>query len=416
MADRGQFLASTLRLTRSAYLWTRILGTPFWSLINLLAFILYKDLHINPLQITLLVALKPMSSLLAPYWSQAIHQRPDKIVSNLIWANIIRYIPFLFLPWMNAWLIVLSFALYMMLYRAAIPGWMELFKRNLPETIRERTLGHACTIDYCGAAVMTLLLGIFLDRFEQSWRLLFPLMALIGLISTWLLTRIPSPAPPIDMEAPVSKFSFKLSEGIIKPWKQAWKLISERPDFANFQIGFMLGGAGLMIMQPALPVFFVDTLRLSYTEMSFALAICKGVGVTLASPIWTRVFGKMNIYYFCGLVTLLATGFPLLLLCAPFNLALLYVAYIFYGVMQAGSEMGWHMSGLSFAKEKESSAFSSINLLTVGIRGCVIPAVGAIILASSSSIEVMLLGCLLCFGATWHLLYHSRHYAHDAPV
>src|SRR5690349_19344396 len=121
----------TLSLTRSAYLWTRILGTPFWALIyNLLVFILYKNLHINPLQITVLVALKPMSSLFAPYWSQAIHQRPDRIVSNLIWANILRYVPFLFLPWMNSWLIILSFALFMMLYRATIPGWMELFKRN----------------------------------------------------------------------------------------------------------------------------------------------------------------------------------------------------------------------------------------------------------------------------------------------
>lgn len=397
-----------LNPTRSAYLWIRIFGTPFWALINLLAFILYKDLHISPLQITLLVALKPMSSLLAPYWSQAIHQRPDRIVSNLTWANIIRYIPFFFLPWMNSWLIVLSFALYMMLYRAMIPGWLELIKRNLPETVRERTLSHACIIDYCGAAVMTLLLGLFLDNFEQSWRLLFPAMALVGLLSTAFLMRIPILESPELALSAFPKFRFSFKEEVIKPWHQAWKLIQERADFANFQIGFMLGGAGLMIMQPALPVFFVDTLQLSYTELSLALALCKGVGVALASPLWTRLYGKLTIYSFCGFVTFLAAGFPLLLLAAPFHLQLLYLAYIFYGVMQAGSEMGWHMSGLYFAKEKESSAFSSINVLTVGMRGSVVPAFGAIILASTSSIEVMLLGCLLCIFATWHLVRYGR--------
>lgn len=408
MATKEQALKSTSSLTRSAYLWTRILGTPFWALIyNLLIFILYKDLHINPLQITLLVALKPMSSLFAPYWSQAIHQRPDRIVSNLIWANILRYVPFLFLPWMNSWLIILSFALFMMLYRATIPGWMELFKRNLPETVRERTLGHACIIDYCGAAAMMLILGPLLDNFQQSWRILFPLMAFIGLCSTWFLTRIPTPERPIDIDA---TFHFDVKEEVIKPWKQAWNLLRERSDFTNFQIGFMLGGGGLMIMQPALPGFFVDTLKLSYTEMSIALAICKGIGVTLTSPLWTRLYSKMNIYTFCGFVTLLAAVFPLLLLIAPLNLVLLYSAYILYGVMQAGSEMGWHMSGLSFAKEKESSAFSSINVLTVGIRGSVIPALGAIILTASSSIVVMLLGGALCFSATWHFMRYSKRF------
>lgn len=380
-----------LSSTRSAYLWTRILGTPFWALLyNLLVFILYKNLHINPLQITLLVALKPMSSLFAPYWSQAIHQRPDRIVSNLVWANVLRYVPFLFMPWMNSWLIILAFALYMMLYRATIPGWMELFKRHLPETVRERTLGHACIVDYCGAAAMMLILGPILDSYENSWRILFPFLALIGLSSTWFLMRIPSPKRPVD-EPFTHVFSVKGE--ITKPWKQAWNLLKERPDFTNFQIGFMLGGGGLMIMQPALPAFFVDTLMLSYTEMSFALAVCKGIGVAATSPLWTRLLSKMNIYGFCGFVTLLASIFPLLLLLAPLNLLLLYTAYILYGVMQAGSEMGWHISGVIFSKEKESSAFSSINVLTVGIRGCVIPALGTLILASSGSIAVMMGSC-----------------------
>jgi hypothetical protein len=31
--------------TRAAYIWTRVLDTPFWGLFNLLPFILYKDLH-----------------------------------------------------------------------------------------------------------------------------------------------------------------------------------------------------------------------------------------------------------------------------------------------------------------------------------------------------------------------------------
>lgn len=54
-------------------------------------------------------------------------------------------------------------------------------------------------------------------------------------------------------------------------------------------------------------------------------------------------------------------------MCAQYHVIMLYVAYGLYGVMQAGSELGWHMSGPCFAQEKDSTVFSSTNVLMVGI-------------------------------------------------
>lgn len=395
------------RLTRLAFLWTRILGTPFFVLINMLPFILYKDLHISPWQITAIIALKPMSSLLAPYWSQAIYQRPEHITANLVWANVFRYLPFIFIPLTNsAWYIIFAFGFYMMLHRAAVPAWMEMLKRNLPEKTRENTVGYWSTIDYAGTAVVTLALGFVLDSSEQIWRWLFPAMAIVGLLSTIFLIRLPGLSKvdfsPLTTQLPTSWK--KLKKQIVQPWQQSFQLIRDRADFAHYQVGFMLGGAGLMIMQPALPIFFVDTLNMSFVEMGLAIAVCKGIGVAIASPFWTRLFRKIDIFYFSGLVTLVATLFPLLLLLAPLHLWLIYFAYALYGVMQAGSELSWHMSGIVFAKENESSAYSGTNVLTVGLRGCIIPALGAVILSQTNSIGVMLIGSLLSAIAAWYLM------------
>lgn len=394
------------RITRSAFIWTRVLGTPFWVMINMLTFILYKDLHISPFQITAIVALKPMSSLLAPYWSQVIYQRPELISSNLVWANILRYLPFIFIPWIDSmWFIIFAFGLYMTLHRAVIPGWVEMLKRNLPETTQEQTIGYGSTIDYCGNAAMTLALGVILDHSGQAWRWLFPAMAILGLSSTWFLFRLPIlPKTIISPALKVKSNRFNIKEHLIKPWRQSWKLIRERIDFSHYLIGFMLGGAGLMILQPALPIFFVDTLNLSYVEMGLALALCKGIGVAFTTPFWAKLFRKIDIFYFSGLVTLTAVLFPLLLLLSPAHLSLLYFAYILYGVMQAGSELSWHMSGIVFAKEKESSAFSSTNVLMVGIRGCIFPALGAFLMSATSSTSVMLIGAGLSLLSTWYLI------------
>ena len=363
-----------IRRTRSAFIFTRILGVPFWGMVYLLSVILYKNMHITPLQITVIITLKPLSALFAPYWSQVIYQRPDRVVSNLVWANILRYLPFLFVPWIDsAWIIIAAFGLYMMFYRGVMPAWMETIKSNLPEPSREKLVAFGSTIDYCATALLPLILGLALDKYEDSWRWLFPLAAGIGLVSTVFLYRIPISRSGSEAKVEVSEpdqlsIWLFLKKQVLKPWKESWQLIREHASFSNFQIGFMLGGAGLMVLQPIIPIFFVDILKLSYTKMLLALAVFKGIGFALTAPFWVKLFRRWNIFYFSGIVTALAALFPFLLMSAQLHILLLYVAYGLYGVMQAGSDLSWHMSGPAFAKEKDSTRFSGTNVLTVGIK------------------------------------------------
>lgn len=195
---------------------------------------------------------------------------------------------------------------------------------------------------------------------------------------------------------------------LLKPWKNAWDLLIQRPDFARYQVGFMLGGSGLIIMQPALPVFFMDTLDLSYTELAIALTLCKGIGFVTTSSTWAKILNRLDIYRFNSWVTLLACCFPLCLIAAQVHLVWLYLGYILYGIMQAGSEMSWNLSGPLFAKEEDSSVYSSVNVMTVGLRGCFVPAIGSILGIFTNSTAIMLIGGALCFLATMKMASYSR--------
>jgi len=374
-------------------------------MVYLLSVILYKDMHISPLQITFIITLKPMSALFAPYWSQIIYQRPDRIISNLVWANILRYLPFLFFPWIDSsWIIIAAFGLYMMFYRGVMPAWMETIKNNLPALSRERLIAFGSAIDYCGTALLPLILGLVLDKYEHSWRWLFLGTGLLGLISTVFLYRIPISTTTNQLASTPSSILSFFKVSVLKPWKESWRLVKSDVNFLNFQIGFMLGGAGLMIIQPVLPMFYVDILKLSYTKMLIALTVCKGLGFAIATPLCVKLFRKLNIFHFSGVVTVLAALFPFLMLGAQFHISLLYIAYGLYGIMQAGSDLSWHMSGPVFAQEKESTLFSGTNVLTVGIRGCLVPLIGTLLYALTNSSVVMLLGSLLCFFATIHFM------------
>ncbi len=363
-----------------------------------------------------MIALKPMSALFAPYWSQAIHNRPNRIIPNLIWANIWRYLPFLFVPWIDIPEIIVGiFGLYMALYRGVIPAWMETIKCNIPTLGRERLVSHGSTIDYCGAGLLPFILGMILDEYECSWCWLFPLTALLGLFSTILLYWIPTPSI-CGYVVPEVNDTMPLRERVVKPWIDSWRLIRKNIGFAHFQMGFMLAASGIMVMQPALPIFFVDTLNLSYTKMLFALAACKGIAFAITSPFWVGLFRNINIYHFCGLVTAITAIFPFLLLIAQYHIGFLYAAYLLYGIMQAGSELGWHMSGPVFAQKEESVVFSGTNVLMVGIRGCFAPALGAILYTIVGATGVMLLCSFLCLVATQHFFFGFRKSGKLVPI
>ncbi len=384
--------------TSAAFLFSRLLSVPFGSIFNLLLIILYKDLHATPLQITLAIALRPVASLFAPYWSASIHAQNQSLITKLSIANIIKYIPFLFCPFIdNPWFYVLSFAYYTMLTRGMIPAWMEVLKKNVKGMSMEKVFAYASAFEYIGGAFLPLVFGFLLDDDGQVWRYIFPATACVGMLSAIFIYRIPA---GVIQNIPEDR-SFK--QHLLNPWKESLNLLKNRPDFLKFQIGFMWGGAGLMVLQPVLPKFFVDVLNLSYLEVAIALTVCKGVGFALTSPLWIAAYRKMDIFKFSRLVIFLIAIFPLCLLASQFNLMWLYIAYFAYGMMQGGSEMSWNLSGPVFAKQEDSSKYSVVNVLAGGIRGCIFPLLGTLLYEFTNASTVLVLGAIFCLVATYEL-------------
>ncbi|CCB90517.1 permease, major facilitator superfamily [Waddlia chondrophila 2032/99] len=382
--------------TRAAFMWSRILRTPFWAIYTMLPFILFRDLNASPFQIAVTVALKPMVSIFSMYWSAAVRQRRDLLVSNIIWAGVLGLLPFFFFPFVDSpWFFIASFGFFMLLHRGVIPAWMEILKLNIPNTSREKVFAWGSALGYLGDGILPFLFGALLDGYFQAWRWIFPLTALIGLIPILFQARI---LVRFEVAEQPKRIPFKQS--LVQPWVSAWMLIKERSDFRSFQVGFMLGGAGLMIMHAVLPAFFMGVLQLSYKELAIALTLCKGIGFAATSQFWAKWMSKVDIYRFSSVVTLMAFLFPFCLLAAQMHLYWIYTAYIVYGVMQAGSELSWNLSGPIFSGDEDSSLYSSVNVVTVGLRGCIAPGLGSYLVTLMSSASVLLIGggfCLLAF-------------------
>lgn len=378
---------SILQRTRSAYVATRVLDTPFWAIYNMLPVIIYKDLDATPFQLAIIIALKPLVSLFSTYWSSIVNNRPDRLISNILIARLLGYLPFFFFPFVsNPWYFIFAFALYMMFAVGIAPAWMELLKLNIPKQSREKVFSYTQAFGYMGGGLIPFCLGWILDGYDQAWRFLFPAAALFALFSFFFQRRMVVPHLKMpSLEAMPTDLYYHL----LKPWKTAWTILKERPDFRIFQVGSMIIGCGLVIIQPALPVYFVDSLHLSYTELAVAITLCKGFGFACASPFWSKWIHNMDIYRLLSWIAVLGFIFPACLIMTQWELGWLFFGYICYGMMQSGNELIWNMSGPLFSGDKDSSAYTSVNLAAVGLRGCIIPFLGSLIAASFGAQTVM---------------------------
>ena len=382
--------------TRLAWLWMRLSSEPLIALYTTLPFILRKELGASIFQIALFTALNPILSVFSFYWGAQLTLSKKKLLPNLMSAWILARIPFLFFPFIKSiWLFFLASAIYQIFNRAATPALMEIIKRNIPSKSRGRIFSLYYTLSVLEGVVIGLMLATILHIHETNWPLFFFVAALVGLSSLLIQMRIPlSSENQPTATTPTNRLT--------QPLKACFDLLKTRPDFAHFQWCFMLGGLSLMIIAPARTIFSADILDVSIGTVTIARLIFVGLGMAFSSYFWNRSLEKRGIQTTTYLILILFALFPLTLLLSRDHLSFFFLAHLLYGVAQGGSHQVWHLSGTIFSGEEDSSLFSTINVLMVGIRGMIGPFLGSILCALMGPSPVLIsVSALALFGTWW---------------
>lgn len=392
----AQSFSQESRKTRSALLWMNVATEPFVSLYTLIPFILRKDLGSSLFEISLFIMLRPVLSVFSFYWSAYLKEGKGRLIANLVSACFLAYLPFLFFPWSGQFAFLLfASAMYQLFSKAAIPSLIEVLKRNIPKAPREHAFSLFFIVSFIESGILGLILGGLLDSGAVDWKMLFFFAAILGLSSILFFTRLRVPQLPVPLVT-------SSSPSLAHPWKESFRLMREKRDFAHFQGIFMVGGSALMLMAPALSSYYSDTLALSYTELTTARFIFMAMGVAGSSLLWKKGLSHIPLLKLTLWVLIGFGLFPITLLMAQIDLWFFYLAFFIYGIAQAGSHLIWNLSGTFFAAEADSSPYTRVNILLLGLRGAVMPLLGGLLCDFLGPTPVLLLGLGLCiFGAKY---------------
>ena len=134
------------------------------------------------------------------------------------------------------------------------------------------------------------------------------------------------------------------------------------------------------------------------------------MGVIGTADIWAGRLNRASILHCAHLIAWGFIAYNLLLMSSSISVASIFVAYFIYGIAQSGSHLVWNLSGTLLSGSESSHTYSAVNILAVGIRGCLAPVLGCILLDWTGVMPTLFIGIVIMFFGTRYLAMNRVEY------
>jgi MFS family permease len=371
------------RQTALLLLWSSLFNGVVQSLNQTQDIIARKALHATAVQLTIMAMIWPVSNLLSIWWGRLFEKSSHKS-RYFILVGVLGRLTLIYGLWltgMNEFMLLLG--LMFSFNSVLIPAQNSIYQRNIDSRRRGKVYGYAVSAGLVITVGFTFLAGRLLDIHEQSYRLILAMTALAGFISALLLSFVKIQEPEQQAKRPAADWISSLRD----PLKQTLALLKANKPFASFERSFSIYGMGFIILQPVLPIFLVDMLKLSYTGNFVAKGIISQLPMLFLSPYLGKWHDKLHPFRFISVFFGLLALFPLLILLSSLTLkwhlasvVIVYLAYLVFGLAMTGVNIAWNMGSIFFAGQEDAGVYQSVHVTLTGIRGIAAPLLALLLL------------------------------------
>jgi len=278
----------------------------------------------------------------------------------------------------NVYVFVAASVLALTCTAASIPLMTQIYQDNYPSHLRGRLFSSTNMIRIAVAAGFAWIAGTLLNDHLEYYQFAMAAFGLAMACSAAFLLRCPS------------RTITKRSSG---PF-HALKFVREDPVFRNTLISWMLMGSANLMMVPLRIEYMGNPaygLMLAPAMIALLNATIPGVARLVLSPMWGRMFDRMNFFV---LRICLNMGFVISILAfftgdSTYGLV---IGAVIFGVAFAGGDVAWSLWVTKMAPPDHVADYMTVHTFLTGIRGVIAPLV-AFHLLQAVSIVWLAAGC-----------------------
>jgi len=353
-------------------------------------FILIKSLFASNYQIGFLFQFAVIVLLFSVLFNEFIKRARNK-KHFLMWVALITRLPLaglMFFPHSATQIagnsiypiIFLGVFLFYYLYKPAIlPTINLLLRHNYSKNNFGSLYSYSTSVKKIIVLFITFGFGLLLDFDNYAFTYVYPILAILGILSVYLLTRI-----DYTSHEPIPQSS--IWDSLKRIYKKMIEIVIKNKPYRDFEIGFMFYGFAWMATAAVITIFMDKSLHLNYFSISFYKNFYNLLAIILL-PFFGKLIGKIDPRKF-GIYTFASMLFHLLFLVLtqyfPYSFEflgikfyiMLVISFMFYGIFTATMALLWGIGSSYFCKNEDAGDYQSVHLSLVGFRGLFAPIIG----------------------------------------
>lgn len=291
--------------------------------------------------------------------------------------------------------------LYYSMYSVQIPVFNSFFQNHLGQK-RGQVFGLSRMVMMSFSMAAALAAGKLMDISPLYYKPILLSVAFSGTITYVLYlmmdrqTSYPKPQP-----------------GYIRAALRDYKAMFKRTDFLMFELVFMIYGLAFMIMVPAVPLFLINRLHFTYSQMARANGVYAQLFMMLLIPFAGAVYDRMNLWKIWAASMAILMGYPLLMGLSYLSQSrsLAYGSLLFYSLGLTGVSVLWNLGSLQFSGGKDSFIYQGFHVTLTGLRGAAGPLLGYVLLSRINFMANFVVAFILLLTAMIMSIFCGKHYS-----
>lgn len=382
------------------------------AVIGMLPFIALRSFAAADWQIMLVTLAVPAWQIVSIFWSQWLETTAIRRYTMALWSC--AWAPFGLACFVHSFWPLLALCFSAAIGTAGLyPLKGELLRRLYPLAARGRFNGVLNSASLLMAATLAFLLGWWLYRDGEAFRVYMPIAIAVQLLGTLILIGLAGRETADRQHAARPSVA-----GWLGPIRGMHRILRDDPIFRRYEYAFMTYGAGYMICEVLLPLLVGKRLHMDYSTIANSTRVVWQTAVVIVSLPAGWLLDRLGPARISALSFAVLAFYPLVLTVAgdPYMIA---VASAIYGVALAGVNQGWMLGPVALAPRPELvQQYVAVHTTLVGVRGVAFQSIGLLLYWLTDTFVVPFLAAAAFFGwGAWQMhRLHGRWQLRDAPL